>query len=73
MQTSMRRSYYGTLPAFILRPLMPAVEFLEVGYSMFGLDLVVGLFYCNSCGLAERADCLVRGARSGVAYPPWLG
>ena len=69
----MCHTYYGTLPAFVLRPLLPAVEFLEVRYSIFGLGLVVGLFSCNSCGLSEHVDCLVRGVRSDVAYPPWLG
>ena len=55
----MRRTYYGTLPDFVLWPLMPAVEFLEVCYSIFGLGLDVGLFSCNFYGLAERVDGLV--------------
>ena len=73
MQVSIRRTYYGMLPDFVPRSLMPAVEFLEVHYSIPGLGLVVGLVSCISYGLAERVDCLVRGIRSDVAYLPWLG
>ena len=73
MQASICHTYYGTLPDFVLWPLMPAAEFLEVRYSILGLGLVVGLVNCDSYGLAEHVDCLVRGVWSDVAYPPWFG
>ena len=73
MQASIHRTYYGTVLDSVLQPWMPAVEFLEVCYSILGLSLVVGLFSCSSYGLAERVDCLISGVWSVVAYPPWLG